>query len=118
MQRCLAADQRFQVVLAGDVARVAVGGHDVADLQALQLLGDLLDRQARVDDDRFLGGRAGHDVAVDLAIELDLDDGELRHKYSLGTAMERYAAVGFAVFLSLVCLFWIYGYVRRRYRRS
>jgi hypothetical protein len=31
--------------------------------------------------------------------------------------MERYAAAGFAVFLSLVCLFWIYGYVRRRYKK-
>jgi hypothetical protein len=31
--------------------------------------------------------------------------------------MERYAAVAFAVLLSLVCLFWIYGYVRRRYKR-
>ncbi len=31
--------------------------------------------------------------------------------------MERYAAVGFAVLLSLVCLFWIYGYVRRRYKK-
>jgi hypothetical protein len=31
--------------------------------------------------------------------------------------MEHYAAVGFAVLLSLVCLFWIYGYVRRRYKR-
>jgi hypothetical protein len=31
--------------------------------------------------------------------------------------MERYAAVGFAVLLSLVCLFWVYGYVRRRYKR-
>ena len=31
--------------------------------------------------------------------------------------MVRYAAVGFAVLLSLVCVFWIYGYVRRRYKR-
>jgi hypothetical protein len=31
--------------------------------------------------------------------------------------MERYVAMGFAVLLSLVCLFWIYGYVRRRYKR-
>jgi hypothetical protein len=28
--------------------------------------------------------------------------------------MGRAAAVGFAVALSLLCLFWIYGYVRRR----
>jgi uncharacterized membrane protein YukC len=31
--------------------------------------------------------------------------------------MERYAAVGFAVLLSLVCLFLVYGYVRRRYKK-
>jgi hypothetical protein len=28
--------------------------------------------------------------------------------------MQHAAAVGFAIFLSLVCLFWVYGYVRRR----
>jgi hypothetical protein len=31
--------------------------------------------------------------------------------------MERVAAVGFTVFLSLVCLFWIYGYIRRRSKK-
>jgi len=31
--------------------------------------------------------------------------------------MERVAAVGFAVVLSLVCLFWIYGYIRRRSKK-
>jgi hypothetical protein len=31
--------------------------------------------------------------------------------------MERNAAVGFAVFLSLVCLFWVYGYIKRRARK-
>jgi hypothetical protein len=31
--------------------------------------------------------------------------------------MERAAVVGFAIVLLAVCLFWIYGYVRRRYRR-
>jgi hypothetical protein len=30
--------------------------------------------------------------------------------------MERAAAVGFALFLLVVCLFWIYGYIRRRTR--
>jgi hypothetical protein len=31
--------------------------------------------------------------------------------------MQQVAAVAFAVFLSLVCLFWIYGYYRRRSRK-
>jgi hypothetical protein len=31
--------------------------------------------------------------------------------------MERAAAVGFAIFLVLVCLFWTYGYIRRRSRK-
>jgi len=31
--------------------------------------------------------------------------------------MERAAAVGFAVALTLVCLFWIYGYIRRRAKK-
>jgi hypothetical protein len=31
--------------------------------------------------------------------------------------MQHAAAVGFAIFLSLVCLFWVYGYARRRYRK-
>ena len=31
--------------------------------------------------------------------------------------MERPAAVAFAVFLLLVCLFWIYGYYRRRSKK-
>jgi hypothetical protein len=28
--------------------------------------------------------------------------------------MERAAAVGMAVILSLICLLWVYGYIRRR----
>jgi hypothetical protein len=31
--------------------------------------------------------------------------------------MQHAAAVAFAIFLSLVCLFWVFGYVRRRYRK-
>jgi hypothetical protein len=31
--------------------------------------------------------------------------------------MQHSAAVAFSIFLSLVCLFWIYGYVRRRAKR-
>ncbi len=31
--------------------------------------------------------------------------------------MERPAVVGFAVVLLLVCLFWIYGYIRRRSKK-
>jgi len=31
--------------------------------------------------------------------------------------MERAAVVGFAVALLLICLFWTYGYIRRRYRK-
>jgi hypothetical protein len=31
--------------------------------------------------------------------------------------MERVAVVAFAVFLLLVCLFWIYGYYRRRSKK-
>jgi hypothetical protein len=30
--------------------------------------------------------------------------------------MEHAAAVGFAILLSLVCLFWAYGYARRRFK--
>src|SRR5229473_3737111 len=116
MKGGLAADELLELVLAGDVARVAVGGQDVPDLDAFQLLGDLFDRQPWVDDDRLLGARAGEDITVDLAIELDLDDGELGHA-SLFTGMEQVAAVGFGVVLVLVCLFWAYGYFRRRSRK-
>jgi len=28
--------------------------------------------------------------------------------------MQHVAVIAFSIFLSLVCLFWIYGYVRRR----
>jgi len=81
----LAADQLLEVVLAGHVSRVAVGGQDVADLEAFQLFGDLLDREPWVDDYSLLGARAGHYVAVDLTVELDLHDGELGHQsLSLG----------------------------------
>ncbi len=31
--------------------------------------------------------------------------------------MERVAVVAFALFLLLVCLFWTYGYIRRRFKR-
>jgi hypothetical protein len=31
--------------------------------------------------------------------------------------MEHFAAVGFALVLSGVCLFWVYGYVRRRSKK-
>jgi hypothetical protein len=31
--------------------------------------------------------------------------------------MERMAAVGFAIFLALICLFWTYGYIRRRSKK-
>jgi hypothetical protein len=31
--------------------------------------------------------------------------------------MERIAAVGFAVVLAAICLFWVYGYFRRRSRK-
>jgi hypothetical protein len=30
--------------------------------------------------------------------------------------MERAAVVGFAIFLLAVCLFWTYGYIRKRVR--
>jgi len=36
---------------------------------------------------------------------------------SLFTGMEQVAAVGFAVFLAAVCLFWAYGYFRRRSKK-
>src|SRR5258706_15814167 len=38
----LTAHQGLQVVLAADMARMAMGGHDPADRRAGQLLGDLL----------------------------------------------------------------------------
>jgi hypothetical protein len=28
--------------------------------------------------------------------------------------MEHFAVVAFAIFLLLICLFWTYGYIRRR----
>jgi hypothetical protein len=31
--------------------------------------------------------------------------------------MERAAVVGFAVVLLLICLYWVYGYVRRRSKK-
>jgi hypothetical protein len=31
--------------------------------------------------------------------------------------MEHNAAVAFAILLSLVCLFWVYGYIRRRSKK-
>jgi len=32
--------------------------------------------------------------------------------------MQRAAVVGFAILLLAVCLFWIYGYIRKRARRG
>jgi hypothetical protein len=32
--------------------------------------------------------------------------------------MQHVAVVAFSIFLSLVCLFWIYGYIRRRSKKS
>jgi len=32
--------------------------------------------------------------------------------------MSRYAAAAFAIFLLLVCLFWTYGYIRRRFKKK
>ena len=96
----LAAGQLLQVVLAADVARVAVGGEDVAHGQALELLGDLLGRQAGVDDDRLFGGRVGDDVAVDLAVELDLDDPEL-HVQQIYRTMRRPQALALALRLRM-----------------
>jgi hypothetical protein len=31
--------------------------------------------------------------------------------------MDRAAAVGFTIGLLLICLFWIYGYIRRRSKK-
>src|SRR5450759_948722 len=62
---------------------MAVRGQDVADLETFELLCDLLDREPWVDDDGLLGARARQDITVDLAIELDLDDGELGHCISI-----------------------------------
>jgi Na+-transporting methylmalonyl-CoA/oxaloacetate decarboxylase gamma subunit len=31
--------------------------------------------------------------------------------------MERAAAVGFAVLLLLICVYWVYGYIRRRSKK-
>jgi hypothetical protein len=31
--------------------------------------------------------------------------------------MQHVAAVGLSIVLSLVCLFWIYGYIRRRSKK-
>jgi len=31
--------------------------------------------------------------------------------------MQHVAVIAFSIFLSLVCLFWVYGYVRRRSKR-
>jgi hypothetical protein len=32
--------------------------------------------------------------------------------------MQHVAVIAFSIFLSLVCLFWIYGYIRRRSKKS
>jgi hypothetical protein len=31
--------------------------------------------------------------------------------------MQHVAVIAFSIFLSLVCLFWIYGYIRRRSKK-
>src|SRR6266446_6431907 len=74
MNRGLAAGQVLEVILAGDVTRMAVGGEDVLDCEAGGLLSELLRWQTGIDDHRLLGARARQDVAVDLAVELDLDN--------------------------------------------
>ena len=79
MDARVAARRRLDVILAADVARVAVRGEDEFDLQVRSLLDDLLRRQARVDDDRLLAACVRDEIAVDLAVELDLDDRELAH---------------------------------------
>ena len=98
------------------MAGMPVRGEDVPDREAVCLLGDLLRGHAGIDDHGLLGPGIRDDVAVDLTVELDLDDGKLCQQ-SLFTAMERTAVVGFAVVLLLVCLFWIYGYIRRRSKK-
>jgi len=75
----LTAHQSLQVVLAAHVARVPMGGDDEAHGRAGQLLGDLLHRRAGIDDHGFLGRGVGDYVAVDVAVQLDLDDAELCH---------------------------------------
>src|ERR1700674_5832293 len=98
---------------------MAVCGDDELYGQALELLGDLVRRQARVDHDRLFGFGAGHDVAVDLAIELDLDDPQLHTKESTTiSSVQRTAVIVFGGALLLVCLFWMYGYIRRRSRKG
>src|SRR5207248_7526213 len=116
MNAGLSAGCRLHVVFAGHVAGVSMGGKDVLDREAGGLLDDLLWRQARVDDHGFFRGCVRHDVTVDLALELDLEDRQLRHQ-SLFTGMERAAVVAFGIALLLVCLFWTYGYLRRRSKK-
>jgi hypothetical protein len=31
--------------------------------------------------------------------------------------MQHVAVIAFSIFLSLICLFWIYGYIRRRSKK-
>ena len=112
----LAAGDLFDVVFAADVAGVAVGRQDVPDRQPRCHLDDLLGRLPGIDHDRFFGRGARDDVAVHLAVELDLDDGELAHK-SVFTVVEHSAVIGFSIGLLLVCGFWIYGYFRRRSKK-
>src|SRR5712691_4904416 len=88
MQGGLAARALLQVVFAGHVAGMAMGGDDEADLQPLDLVDQLIDRQPRIDDYRLFGRRVGNHVSVDLAIKLHLDDAEL-HKEKSTTSRER-----------------------------
>src|SRR5579859_7604932 len=118
VQRGLPAGQLLHLVLAGDVAGVAVGGDDPAHGHAPELLGDLVCRQAGVDDHGLLGRGARDDVRVDLALELDLDDSELGHQLrSPLNRMQQIAVVTFGVVLLGICVFWIYGYFRRRSKK-
>ena len=57
-----------------------------ANLQTLDLVDELVHRQAGIDDYRFLGRRVSHDVGVDLAVELDFDDAELHVNRNLRQA--------------------------------
>ena len=70
----------LDVVFAADMTGMSMRREDVLDRQARGLFDDLLGRLPGIDHDRFLGRGARDDVAVHLAVELDLDDGELAHQ--------------------------------------
>src|ERR1700680_402682 len=79
MNRGLAPGDLLEVILAGHGAWVAMRGNDVLHRKAPCLLGELFRWEPGVDYERFLRGRTRKDVAVDLAIQLDLDDAQLPH---------------------------------------